>query len=425
MPLAHLVFAFALALAAAPSDAAPTGCRGRLGRADVVACAVAQSPRVLAGERGVEAVQARSLSARALLPTGPRVDVTAAGRRGGLGGPQRDTNVYGTLSQEVEVGGQRRRRLAVVDAEVEGARAAVLAIRREVAAEALRGYYEAIAARDERAMIERIAGGIGRLAALADAGEQVGLGSGLATEVANATVVAVRQRAIDAARRQGAALAALAALLGDDPAAPQVELQGELTPLPIAEGLDALIARGLEARAEVAVVAAEREGQARQAALYRRRRVPNPSVIVYGQRDGFAETVIGGGVGLAIPLPNPLVSAYRGEIAEAEARVRQADAEIEGVRRRIRGEIVAAHQALAAREAELALFDDARLGRVEGYLSELGVEMAAGRLSVREGALLQLALLDLLAAAITARRERCLASVELARAAGLLPEGAR
>ena len=401
-----------------------TTCQGKIARDRVVACALAASPEIEALEQGAEAAAARRLSARTILPSNPRVEVSAAGRRS-VRTSDRDTNFYGTLSQEVEVAGQRGKRLAVVDATVAAERSRIDAGRRELAAEALRRYFEALAARDERVMIERIDRGMDRLAELAEASESAGLGSGLGTEIASTTVVKVRQRAIHAERRQAAAEALLGGLLGLDPAAPNLELIGELKPLAITAEVDVLVAKGLEARAELEVATAEREAQRRQGELYRRLRVPNPSLVVYGQRDGFFEQVLGGGVGLAIPLPSPLGHTYKGEIAESRARVRQADAELEALRRRIRGEVVTAYGALRAAEAELALFDVERLTRVEGYLRELTEEMAAGRVTIREGALLQLALLDLLANYIDVRREHCLASVELARAAGLLPEEIR
>ncbi len=417
-----LAVGLTLALAPAPGQVAP--CQGRIARERVVACALAASPEIEALEQGAEAATARRLSARTLLPSNTRVEISAAARRS-VRTTDRDTNFYGTLSQELEVAGQRGKRLAVVDASVAAERSRIDAGRREVAAEALRRYFEALAARDERAMIERIDRGMDRLAELAEASEGAGLGSGLGTEVASTMVVKVRQRAIHAARRQAAAEALLGGLLGLDPASPNLDLVGELKPLPIAAEVDVLIARGLETRAEIEVANAEREAQRRQGELYRRLRVPNPSLVIYGQRDGFFEQVLGGGVGLAIPLPSPLGHTYKGEIAESRARVRQAEAEIEVLRRRIRAEVVTAHTALKAAEAELALFDVDRLTRVEGYLRELTEEMAAGRMTIREGALLQLALLDLLANYIEVRREHCLASVELARAAGLLPEELR
>ncbi len=408
-----------LGLLLAPSPHGST-CKGRLARGAVVECALAASLGLEALGHSVDAVAARRLSARSILPSNPRVELSAAARRA-LQGGERTANFYGTLSQELEIGGQRRRRLAVVDAAVEAERSRIPALRRELAAEALNRYFEALAARDERAMIERIERGVVRLVELAKATEEAGLGSGLAAEIAAATGIKIRRRAIHAQRRQEIAEAQLASLLGLDPATAQLDLVGELTALEIPESLDNLIKHGLEGRAELEVVAAEREAERKQGQLYKRMRVPNPSIVLYGQHDGFYERVLGGGIGLEIPLPSPLGQTYKGEISESRARVREADAQLRALRRRIRGEVVMAQRALDAADAELALFDASRLASIETYLGKLTQEMEAGRVTIREGALQQLALLDLLAAYIDVRRERCIASVELARAAALLP----
>ena len=85
-------------------------------------------------------------------------------------------------------------------------------------------------------------------------------------------------------------------------------------------------------------------------------------------------------------------------------------------------EVAGAVKTLQARREESSLFDVDRVRRAEEHLSALGQEMATGRISIREAVLLQQTFLDLLAAAIEARRAHAVASVELARAAGLLPE---
>ncbi|HFE44590.1 MAG TPA: TolC family protein [Nannocystis exedens] len=396
-------------------------CQGRLARGAVVECALAASLGLEALGHSVDAVAARRLSARSILPSNPRVQVTLADRRSAEG-DARTTNIYTTLSQELEIGGQRRRRLAVVDAAVDVEHSRVQALRRELAAEALRRYFEALAARDERAMIERIDNAVTHLEKLARVNEEVGLGSGVEAEIVAATAIKVRRRAIQAQRRQEIAEAQLASLLGLDPASAKLDLIGELRPLEISEPLDVLVERGLGQRAELKVVAAEREAQLRQEQLYKRKRVPNPSLVFYGQRDGFFEQVFGGGIGLEIPLPSPLGQTYKGEIAESRARVRQAAAELQVQRRRIRGEVVTAQRAMDAANAEFALFEPSRLAQAETDLEKLSQEIEAGRLTIREGALQQLALLDLLATYIDVCRERCLSSVELARAAALLPE---
>ena len=425
MPMA-VIAALLLCLAEAP--AAPSGeavvCTGTLGRERVVACALAHSPAVQAAELEGEALAGRRRAAQTRLPSNPAVEVTAAARHG-LQSGDRDINVYGRLSQELEIAGQRGKRVAVADAAIAGQQRRVEAVRREVAAEALQAYYELVAAHEERAMLGRLEKATQTLVELAAAGEAAGLGSGMTTDVVATASVKIQRQIVEAERRFVTARALLASQIGQDPAAPGLEVQLDMTALASAGELPALIEQALARRAELAVVQAEQEAQRRLVALYKRARAPNPSLVAYAQRDGFNERVLGGGVAIPIPLPGRLGRNYAGEIAESRARVRQGDAELERLRRQIRAEVVVAYHAVRARQAELALFDPARISRAEGHIEALAQEMATGRLQIREAVVLQQAFLELLAAHLAARRALGLASVELARVTGQLPGGGR
>ncbi len=349
------------------------------------------------------------------------MQITAAARRG-LWTGDRDINVYAQLAQEIEIAGQRRRRIAAADAELSGMQRRVDAVRREVAALALNHYYEALAAGEQLELLSRMVAAAAVLIDLAETGERAGLTSQLGADVVAAQLVRLRQQQIDADRRRTAANVQLAALLGHDPIHPPVTAAGPLAPLPVPEDSDALAAAAEERRAELAVLAAEREFHARRVEVLRRERAPNPSIVLFAQRDGFAERVLGGGLALPIPLPHPLGRTRAGEIAEARAMARRADAEREQLRRNVRAEVAVAAAALRARRDELAVFDPTRLARAERHLGALAQEMAIGRLAIKDAVVMQQTLLDYLLAHIEARRAVCLAAVELARAAGALPE---
>lgn len=411
----------AVLLASAP---APAGCQGPLSRAGVVRCVLAEHPGVRAAEAGREAALGRKAAARAVLPSNPSVEVTAA-RRVGLWNGERDTNVYGRLAQELEIAGQRRKRMAVAEAEVVQAERQIELSQRDLAAAALMAYYELIAAREQQAMISRIAGASQVLVELARTSEQAGLGSGLNADVAVAASVRVRRQQIEAERRIAAAGSALAGLLGREVAGAAPQVQGDLTPLPLPAELSPLIATALTRRAEIELAKAEREVFLRQVEVYRRLRAPNPTLMLYAQRDGFAEQVLGGGIAFPIVLPHPLGRTYKGEIAERRALARRAEAEVELWRRQVQAEVAASLHEVEARKAELELFEPERLQRAESHLEALTQEMATGRVSIRDAVVLQQTLLEYLSAHIEARRALALGSVELARVVGLLPEVAQ
>ena len=410
----------ATAAPVAPAAPAPL-CRGPLTQAVAVRCALAASPAVLAAVRAVEAAEGRQLSARTILPSNPQAEVSVAARHG-LWTGDRDVNVYGRLSQELEVAGQRTRRKKLAASDVDIQQRRVDAVRREVAAEVLGVHVEALAAKEQQAMVQRVSAATQKLVDLMREGEKAGLISGLGADVAGTAVVRLRQQQIEADRRHATAVALLANLVGQDPTRPDVDAAGPLAPLPVPEDTPALVARALASRAELGVAAAEREAHLRRAELLKRLRAPNPSLVLYAQRDGFNERVLGGGVSIPIVLPAPLGRTYRGEIAESTALARQTEAELERLRRQIQAEVVAAAATVKARRDEVAAFDPQRIARAEVHLVALAEEMTAGRMAIREAVVLQQTFLDMLSANLEARRALALASVELARVAGLLPQ---
>ncbi len=379
---------------------------------------------MLVAVRAVEAAEGRSQTARTVLPSNPQAEVTVASRHGlWTANGDRDVNVYGRLSQELEVAGQRSRRKQLAQSDLEVQQRRVDAVRREVAAEVLTVHVEALAAKEQRAMVQRLSVTARKLVDLMREGEKAGLTSGLTADVAGTAVVRLRLQEIEADRRLATANALLANLVGQDPTRPDVDASGVLTPLPVPEDTPALVARALASRAELGVVQAEREAHLRRAALYKRMRAPNPSLVLYAQRDGFNERVLGGGLSIPIVLPAPLGRTYRGEIAESTALARQSEAESERLRRQIQAEVVTAAESVKARRDDVAAFDPQRIARAESHLIALAEEMAAGRLPIREAVVLQQTFLDMLAANLEARRALALASVELARVSGLLPQG--
>jgi cobalt-zinc-cadmium efflux system outer membrane protein len=256
------------------------------------------------------------------------------------------------------------------------------------------------------------------IAEVADARAEAGLIPGIDADIALAEVV--RSRA-SLAREHAAvqqADAQLALLLGGDPLTSEVRATGRLAPLPFEPDVRGSTDMALQTRPELSRVRAEQDQHRQTEALLKRDRLPDPTLSVFVQQDGFGEQVIGGGISFPIPLPAPLGQTDRGRIQESRARARAAQADLAVAQREVRLEVMQAHTQLRAEREALAAHDEALLERAREDLIALAREIEAGRLDVGDALVAQQALIDLLGRHVEAKRRVAVASVRLVQVSG-------
>lgn len=387
-------------------------CRtGPLDRAAVIACAVRDNPRLDADEAALSAASARRATARVALPSHPQLEVSGATRK--AAGIPRGWNLYGTLRQELEVGGQRRKRIDVAASEHEVASARARTTERDVTAEALLAYYDVLAARERRLLIEQARRVSAALSGLAQARTKAGAEAGLSADLAEIAAVALERSALEHLRDEAVAEATLSRSLGLAPRE-LPEVSGTLVPLELPER-----AAAPSARTELAEAKATERLRVRQTALVRRELVPNPSVSLFVQRDGFAELVVGAGILLPLPLPGPVGPLTRSRVTEARARAREAASDRAAVVRGIELEVDITREELRQHKAMAALYTEDTLTRARTDLEALAKALAEGHLDVRGALLAQQQLIEFIEGDIDARHSACRASIEAARALGL------
>jgi cobalt-zinc-cadmium efflux system outer membrane protein len=335
-------------------------------------------------------------------------------------------NWSASVSQELEIAGQRGLRREAAAEEITAQERRAVAIERDVAAEALEAYFDAVAASEVDRLAARLETTGRNMAVATRARADSGVASPLEADVAESTALSLARALLAADRDLQATRIRLSTMLGRDPATTLVGVDGELVPL---FGAD-VVARTAAGRAaeqpEVQSLEAERRSFEARASALRRSRIPNPTLQVFAQNDGFDERVYGAGISLPIPLPYPLGRTNKGEIAEAEARAARATTESERRARDIRQRVAVAAKTYESRRLEVAAFTSDRVARAERALADIATEIGAGRLAVRDALVGQQALIELLRGYIDARRALCIASVELARAAGIpLERGAQ
>ncbi len=409
-------FLGAASIAAVASTAAPAladdACLP-VKRATLARCAIDASPVVRVGVAERDLAGARVRVAAPWLPSNPVLGFSAATRRNDT--EPRATNWYASLSQEIEIGGQRSARMASAEADVAAIQQRAIAARRAVALMAYRAYFDVVAARDELALARRLEVLTRTVADTTQAFADRGAIAGLDADLADAVAARAKQGRVGAEGRAATARAILASLL----AVPveRVEVDGELVPL------HDVVERARRAssvpRAELRALEWEARAHDARSRQYERQRIPNPTLSAFLQNDGFNERVFG--LGLSLPLP--VGRTYAGEIAEARASARLVRTESARVQAEWAREVAGALGELDTRIAERDAITDDKYARAEATLTTLATEVQAGKVAPRDAFLAQQTLIELLQGRVAARRLVCLASLDVARAAGLMPEG--
>lgn len=391
-----------------------------------MSCALERSPAIRAEREAIAGAAGRRTSTTPWFPSQPLLSLSAGRRFGGGEGRADATNYYATLSQEISISGERSSRRRAADADVVARTHDAVATTRRVAADAYTAYYEVVAARDAITVARLLESTALAIARVTRARADAGVGSPLDADVADAASVRIVQSRIAAERARATASAHLAMLVGADPLVGQPpSVTGDLEPLAGSDALaDGAPTPRASERPEVKALLADERAAILRAEAFRRARIPTLTLQVFAQNDGFNERVLGGGIAVPVPLPEPIGRRFAGEIAESEAAGRESAARAEVTTRQLSNELARAIAEYQSRRAELALYSRERVSRSEQLLGEIGREIEAGRLPARDALVAQQQLIEVLRGYVDARRALALASVDLALASGVALEGA-
>ncbi|MBL9037492.1 MAG: TolC family protein [Archangium sp.] len=386
-------------------------CAGPITRRNVAACALEASPLLRESLAELRAAEGRRDAARPFLPSNPVIAGSVASR---VGPTDRALNWNLSLGQELEVAGQRWLRVEVSDTELSAQRSQGLVARRDISAQAWVAYFTALAAQERLALAGTLEAATNGVADTVRAMAAKGLASELDVDVAETAALRGTHERLGLEASVAASKVQLAQLTAHRP---DLAVEGTLEPVAVGE------VQPVSTRPELLSAQTQQVASQRRVALLERMRVPNPTVSLFAQNDGFNERVLGVGLSFPVPLPQPVGRTRAGEIVEAKAVSEHAGAATERLQRELIAELaIATAQYIAASKAR-QLYASERVERATTRLVRVAEQVKAARLPVREALLAQQALVEQLKAAIDAREALCVASVRLARAAGTSLEG--
>lgn len=409
----HPLFLSVLALFAFPPARAVDASPRQITVEEAVTEALARSASLRARRAFVDEVSGR-LTTASTYPFNPEVELDVADRQR-PGDSVTDHSV--TIRQEVELGGQRGRRTDEATAELESARAQLQREERRLAADVRVSFTLALQARELLA-VERSNTELARsLADVARKRSDAGAATQIEVNLALAQVGRAQRELHLAEGEYKVARAILAEAVATDPSNPP-EPAGTLTPptrepASLADRLvEALAYREDVQSLRAAITAAE-------ARIHRARGEGIPNLVVwgtYGREDG-TDRIVGGGVGIAIPLFN----RNQGAIAEAQAAHLRSSAEAESLELQVRREIGATLARYDAAVAAAVSLQSQALATLPENLDLLQRSFEAGKISWTEVLVFRREFVDVQRDYVATLTAAQLAAIELDLAAGRMP----
>ncbi len=365
-----------LALAAQGSRA-ETETPLRLTLTEALERAFSSSPVMQARRAEVRRAEARLLGARTY-PLNPELELSAGDRQGPT---ETSTDRSIGISQEIQIGGQRRKGVAAASAALEAARSSFERELRLLGASVEQAFAQALRARelleiaDADAELARqlLRFSVRRLEA--GSGTQVELNLARSTAGQAERALRLSESAEETARNRVAELiglpldGALNAVVGDQP------MPDDRVPQ-----LEELLAAAFQNRADLASLRHETDSAELSIELSRSLRIPNLRLgAFYEEEEGTDEIK---GIGLSVPIP--LFNRNQGEVAEAQAEAERLSAEGSAAELAVRREVAdALVQYRSAREAALYL-RDLVVGTLEENLLLLRKALDAGKIGASE-----------------------------------------
>lgn len=382
---------------------------------DALATALEKNPGLLSLQAEIAGARGRLRGASRLVRANPELEGAFGPRR--VSGEEATNDLDVSLTQELEVFGQRGARVDAAEALLAAAEDRLEARRIDVAAEVRTAFARALGAEQRLAIAEESLALAQEEVAAAEERLRIGASSRIEVNAARASIGrAARERAASAQRRT-AASTALVVLTGADPAEP-VEPKGTLDAEVRAIGaLDGLVEKGLADRKDVAAARRELDAARAERRLASRVALPNPRLGVAYSEEGDAQGTarITQGI-LAFDLP--IFDRNQGERGAAAARERQAEVALAALTRVTRAEVAQAVARLEAARAATQAWTGGQLAAVTENMTLVDEAYRAGKVDFFQLLVIRRETLEARNGYVDALEELRAAEAELLRSIG-------
>jgi outer membrane protein, heavy metal efflux system len=306
-------------------------------------------------------VDADRIKASLLLPSNPEVKTELGARESSS---ERHTDYTIALSQEIEVYGQRRKRINVANKKIEKVKFEIADVERNVIADVKSSFYEVLTSLEIVKLQSYVEGIFKRLWNATMEKYKAGAISALELNSIKIRYGLAKQQLLAAKKNNQNSLLNLKLLLGKSKDEP-LSLKGDLTYRALQVNLEDLLASACETRPDLKAMELEKERASKEISLRKAERVPNPDLSGFFTREeGGADDIVGGEISISIPIWDRKQS----ELKKARTAKDVADINIKNKYLGIQKEVEAAYRSFMAAKEGISIYTDEIMPQVDESL---------------------------------------------------------
>ncbi len=387
--------------------------------AQVVAEALERNPELLAAREELEIARGQMVKARYLNPFNPTLGAAAGNREFDGGGSEGQPSA--NLSLEVEVAGQRGKRIDAATRHLERIQADIDDKSRLLRARVGQAFYQAVYTRERQRLASEVENLTRRVSDASAKRFRAGEVPKMEPNISRIRYSQARKNLLTAERQHGDALRELERLLGREPRG-VIVLRGELrVGGDTLVDLPSLVDRALRERPDLRAHSAEVERIEAELALTRRLAFPNLTFSAFydeeAEADGARDRMIGAGV----TIPLPLFDRQQGELVGLAAHRSQVLHQRQAAELTIRAEVEEAFHAYRTALESVRVYEADALDLIEESFRFTEVAYREGKIDLLELTVVQNDLVEARAAYLESLSEYWLSRIALERAIGASP----
>ncbi len=359
---------------------------------ECIMIAIENNLQIAAARKGLGTAEADRIKASLLLPSNPKLNSRVGSRNTPA---RRNTDFAFSLSQELQVYGQRGKRIKVSNKKIERVAFEIADVERAVIAKIKTGFYEVLTAREILGLRENVNSIFERLWDATRERYKAGAIAALELNSIKIGYGQARQQLLVAKNSYQKNLLNLKLLLGK-PGNEELNIEGKLYSKILQISMESLLASAYEKRPDLKAIEMEKERASQEISLRKVEVIPNPRVLGFYSREEGNDDIVGGQLTISIPLWD----RKQPELKRAKTSRDKADINIKYKQLEIEKEVKVAFKTFMAAREGVSIYTDEIIPQVDESLNLNEISYRDGNTSFIEFLTMQKNLLETRAAYI-------------------------